>query len=204
MRFSYQAIDADGDYTNDEINAESLTEAISQLQTAGLEVQSIQQVANGLVVSPVTSSDLLTQQFESSMQSSDRLIEELDAVAKEMPASPWRGQLQRFITALQSGATAKELATEFPRWAPLLVSGRQGNGSSAGIDEPELLDQLVQEQRRQRGWWRTLVYPVVLLVLAISVTLMMSWLIVPHFAQMFGRVWAEAACTDSIGHRYLE
>jgi type II secretory pathway component PulF len=107
---------------------------------------------------------------------------ELEAIAAEVPTTPWHGQLALLIESIRQDTSAEEILSNYPAWVPLLVSGTE---SESKVNLADSLEQAADHRQVRSRAWRSLLYPLMILSLAFAVLLLISWLIVPEFSAMY-------------------
>lgn len=110
----------------------------------------------------------------------------LQAYAEEMPSGRHRRQLRAVCRVLTSGDVSKATKTlsEFPEfWIPLL------SAAATSTDPGQVLHEFLSESSRmdelRHQWGLTLIYPVLLLCLAMTVLVALSVFVIPEFRAIF-------------------
>jgi type II secretory pathway component PulF len=197
--FQFQAVNAQQQLVSGQLQAGNVAEALSQLEARGLVVQSIGYVAAGLPGAPPapaadTAADTgsgpehaaLQTYLGRVMERGQAMVPPLRAFAAELPAGRNRRQLNQAIDVLQRGDAAAA-AAQLPRlpefWIPLL------SAATASSDPGRILSQFLEESQRaselRRQWWRSLAYPVAIVLLSLAVLALLSLTVVPVFREMF-------------------
>ncbi len=199
-RFHYQALNADEQPVTGALEAANLAQAVAELELQGLSIQSIG-------TAPLTSTAsgenpfaddaaapqaaiqraALEQHLARVIERGRELLPALRAYAQELPAGRRRRELESVLEILErgdAGQAARTLGTMPGFWIPLL-------GAAASSRDPgRILREFVEESERAselaRQWWLTLAYPAFLGGLAVAVLVLLSVLVIPVFAEMFG------------------
>lgn len=144
----------------------------------------------------VSQKDLLVffRQLAVVLQSGVALAQGLDLLAENMTNKKFAGCIQRISAKLSSGEELSSSLQEYPKiFAPITIGLIQA-GEAGGILD-QVLDRiatLMEEQAKIRGQIiGALVYPILVLVLAVSVSLGLLIFIVPKFKDMFDNMGAE-------------
>lgn len=208
--FRYQALDAHGHSLAGAIDADSVQQALAELQSRGLTVQSIGQESAAhptsaestipssnaatspafVAPSPSPTHDreqsVLEQHLAAILTRGRELTPALRAYADELPAGAQRRQLLAVCRLLARGnaADASNALADLPEfWIPLL------SAATTSSDPGHVLSEFISESRRtadlRHQWWLTLAYPMVLAALALAVMLALSFFVIPEFANIF-------------------
>jgi type II secretory pathway component PulF len=198
--FHYQALNNAQSLVTGELTADSVAQAVAELQASGLTVQSIGLVASvASSAAKETAPGIVTKLPDSQAEQAalrahmTRVLEQgkliapaLAAYAEEMPVGRRRRQLQTVIDVLERGdatQAADDLALLPDYWIPLL------SAASSSRDPGRLLREFIDESRRsdelRHQWWLTLAYPIFIALMAIAVGTALSFLVVPIFSSIF-------------------
>ncbi len=203
--FYYQALDAEGQTVAGQLEADSVHDALAQLDTEGLAVQSIGltpfEPASRPIPEPSPSPSgergttepageveraVLRSHLASVLDEARAIAPALRAYAEEMPAGHRRSELRTICRVLDGGdadeaTRALESLPEY--WIPLLssatTSGDPGRVLQGFLAESHRADEL----RRQR--WAILAYPAAIALIAAGVFIAISFFIIPDFADIF-------------------
>ena len=206
-RYRYHALNADRQPVTGELSAAGFAQAISQLESQGLIVQSIVDAASDISASIGTSSPSSGESPFASQTAADRasaeqadlrlhmeqviqrgqdLLPPLRAYAAEMPRGRQRRELEAVLRVLERGdaATATTSLAALPGyWIPLL------SAASSSHDPGRVLRDFLQESQRaadlSRQWWIALAYPLFLTGIAVLVMAALSFLVIPIFRDIF-------------------
>jgi type IV pilus assembly protein PilC len=198
--FHYQALNATQSLVTGALTADSVADAVTQLQASGLTVQSIGLIPAAAspvgseappisAVSPPTSEGeqaALRAHMTRVLEQGKLVAPALAAYAEEMPSGRRRRQLQTVIEVLNRGDAAQganDLAMLPDYWIPLL------SAAASSRDPGRVLHEFIDESRRsdefRHQWWLTLAYPIFLAAMAIAVCMALSIFIVPVFSSIF-------------------
>lgn len=202
--FRYQALNADQRLVSGEVRAETVGQAISQLEADGLTVQSIGYASSASAPSePVRAKAadvppkteplstgveqaVLHAHMQKVLEQGKPLVPALRAYADEMPSSGRRRQLQTVCRILDQGDAKEATAalSALPEyWIALLSSAASSN------DPGRVLREFLEESQRtgelRRQWWLTLAYPVIVVGVAVAVLTLFSFLVIPAFRDVF-------------------
>lgn len=203
--FRYQALGADQQPISGELEAESVRQAITQLEAAGLTIQSIGYANISTLSAAPRESDALAPDKTVARGSDDgieqavlgshmaRILERgrgiapaLRAYAEEMSPGSRRRQLRTVCSVLEQGNSSEataELIKLPDYWIPLL------GGATSSADPGHVLSEFLAETERadslRRQRWQTLAYPFVVGCLALAVMILLSIFVIPVFRAIF-------------------
>jgi type IV pilus assembly protein PilC len=197
--FHYQALNATQSLVTGDLTADSVADAVTQLQASGLTVQSIGLIsATNISAAESPAADIASPSDRQAEQAAlrahmTRVLEQgkliapaLAAYAEEMPSGRRRRQLQTVIDVLNHGdatQAADELAVLPDYWIPLL------SAATSSRDPGRVLREFVDNSRRadelHRQWWLTLAYPLFIIGMALVVCIALGIFVIPVFASIF-------------------
>jgi len=202
--FHYQALNANREPITGQLPAESLAQAVAQLESQGLSVQSISSAPfpgsrggespfaadDGSGRAPVERAMIEQAALEQHMQ---RVIERgrdilpaLRAYSKELSPGRQRRQLEDVLRILERGDAAQAASTlaVLPGyWIPLLGAATSSRDPARILRE--FLDEFDRAAELHRQWWLTLTYPAILAGLAAAVLSALSIIVIPTFRDIF-------------------
>jgi type II secretory pathway component PulF len=201
-KFRYQALDSEERLVAGELEAESVQQAIAELEAGGLIVQSIGFATPAARLEQAETMAAASRHAPRSAVESERavmqahlarlltesaaIVPALAAYAEEVPSRRHRRDLQTLIRVLERGDAA-EAERAFERlpdyWIPLL------SAAAASRDPARVLRGFLEESHQadelRRQWWLTLAYPLAVACLATAVMTVISVMIIPGFHEMF-------------------
>ena len=129
--YSYEAIGSDGEMVTGEITAARVSDAISELEAQGLQVESIRAIV--AVPDLSLAKKVFYDRIDAALENRESLIPALNALADEMPQRDAARDVRQFVSELKSGATAEQFVNResTAAWLPLIV---RGLGSSSTSD----------------------------------------------------------------------
>lgn len=197
--FHYQALNATQSLVTGELTADSVADAVVQLQASGLTVQSIGLVsatnisdaetpAAGIASPPDRQAEqaALRAHMERVLEQGKLIAPALAAYAEEMPSGRRRRQLQTVIDVLNRGdatQAADELAVLPDYWIPLLSAATSSRDPGRVL--PEFVDNSRRADELHRQWWLTLAYPLFIIGMALVVCIALGIFVIPVFASIF-------------------
>lgn len=195
--FRYQALNAEQKPVTGEIEADSVTQAVERLETAGLTLQSIAYAqpsaaaegqsppTNAVAASGADDQAELRAHLATLIERAKPLTPALRAYAEELPAGKRRRQLNTLVNAIETSVEQAIAALQKlpPIWIPLLSSvasgPRPGGGLQAFLDESRRAEEL------RLQWRRALAYPLVVTAGAAAVIVFLSFVVIPVFRDIF-------------------
>jgi len=206
--FRYQALNAQQESVAGELHADSVAQALAQLEAKGLSVQSIGYVASESASAqpaptaaraagsspqsrdvPAGDSALqaaLQLHLARVLEHGGAIVPALRAYAEEMTSPHRRRQLNTVLGVLQRGDTAEAAAAlqKLPSfWIPLLGAATSSRDPGRVLREFLKESQRAEELRRQ--WWQAIAYPLFVAGCAAAVIVALSFFVIPIFREMF-------------------
>ncbi len=210
MRFRYRAYDKLGKASSDVVEADDAKEATEILRRRGLFVAEIGP-ANGSAQGPVgtrptaatgrkrgwrrTSSgrrlkDLsaFSRQLSILISTGTPLVDAVSSLARQTPPGEWRDTVEDVQKRLEEGAQLSEAMAQHPTWfdgvaRSLVSAGEQGGQLDAMM---ERLAKLTRQQQKVRASLAgAMVYPCLLIFVAILVLTAMLGFVLPRFEGLF-------------------
>lgn len=207
MKFRYKAFDKLGNATTDSVDATDAREASEILRKHGLFVSEIGPADGG--GGPSRSKGAPVKRRKGSSTSAGRRLKELSAfcrqlailietgtplvdavasLAKQTPEGEWRTVLESVLTRLEEGAQLSEAMAAHPAWfdgvsRSLVAAGEQGGQLDAMMAR---LSKLTRQQQKVRASLTgAMVYPCLLICVAIGVMIAMLGFVLPRFEGLF-------------------
>ena len=181
--YIYQAIASDGERVTGEINAARVSDAISQLEAQGLEVESIR--AANAVGHQNAERAAFYDRVNQALERRAELIPALNAIAEEMPASNASRDLRQLVHELEQSPKAEQFVARpaTASWLPVIIRGSASTSTAARY--ASLLDDAARESENRKSLRMFLAYPVFLAIFGGIVFTFLMLMVVPTFAKMF-------------------
>jgi type II secretory pathway component PulF len=203
MKFDYQAFDAAGKSVTNRVEAADANEATEALRRQGLYVTKIEPARLDYAGPGGAAADrgrrmgrgrqlknlaMFTRQLSVLMTSGTPLVQALAALERQSADKAWRGVVGALRVKVEEGATlssAMELLPDVfdPVCRSLISAGESGGSFDA------MLDRLATLTRRQmhvrNAVIGALIYPTLLVVVAVAVLTTMLLFVLPRFATLF-------------------
>ncbi len=199
MRLTYQAFDVAGKAVNGTTEAPDAAEAMESLRRQGLYVTEIRPAADaagaaartgrrmgrGRVAKNLT---MFTRQLAVLVTSGTPLVQSLGALERQSSDKAWQQVVARLRVKVEEGATLSQAMEAEPDVFDPVCRSLIAAGESGGSFD-QMLERLAALTRRQlhvrNAVVGALVYPALLVVVAIGVLAIMLLFVLPRFAGLF-------------------
>jgi type II secretory pathway component PulF len=211
MRLAYHAVDRVGHPVRDVIDAASAMEARERLRHRGLFVTEIAEAATAAPARPrersrrrsgsVKALANWSRQLCVLVRSGTPLSPALQAIEEQTGPGAWRDVLADVRRCVEEGATLSDTMARHPEIFDDVFRSLVAAGESSG-QLGQMLDRAATLARQQLKLRRTLaaafVYPALLIVVGITVTLVMLLAVLPRFAELFDSLNAPLPATTHL------
>jgi type II secretory pathway component PulF len=203
MKFAYQAFDAAGKLVSERIEAADASEATEALRRQGLYVTKIEparldyagpggaaaggakRMGRGRQLKNLA---MFTRQLSVLMTSGTPLVQALGALERQSADKAWRTVVGSLRVKVEEGATLSSAMELQPDVFDPVVRSLISAGESGGSFD-EMLDRLATLTRRQmhvrNAVIGALIYPTLLVIVAVAVLTTMLLFVLPRFATLF-------------------
>ena len=200
MKLLYHAFDKSGRQVTDTIEAASIAEATDQLRGKQLYVADIAPTEGGPTVAKplhgrlggrtkrLKNLGMFTRQLFVLVKSGTPLANALGALERQTANGAWRDVIMDLRTHLENGASLSETMELHPECFDPIYHGMVVAGESSG-NLATMLERLAE--LALKGWrlrssvMGAMIYPCLLVVVAMSVLIGMLAFVVPRFAELF-------------------
>ena len=209
--FQYIALDAKGEQTTGTVQAGSETDAVAQLRAQGLyPTQVIQEGKGNLSVAGKKAAAkargkrkargktggrikpkilmIFTRQLATLIDSGLPLLRGLTVLGKQEPNQVLRGTINSIADSVQGGSTFSESLAQHPRIFDKLYVNMVKAGELGGVLEV-VLTRLAEYQEKAHKLKNkivaAMVYPVIVMFIAVAILTFLMLFIVPKFKEMF-------------------
>lgn len=184
-KYIYEALSPTGQMISDEIVAQSVAEAIRELEERGWNVQSIRAIADAPPSVPSVDGSAFVGRLEAALAQRATLIPALEALADELSPRGAAHDVRELIVQLRGGATASDLIRHrsAASWLPLLVRGITSQSSGSGV--LQLMSDAARESDSRSHQRRSLIYPLTIFGICLVLVAIILYAIVPTFTVMF-------------------
>jgi len=198
-KYRYEARDARGQSRAGLIEAEGERDALARLRGEGLTVSEVK-VASEIVdidairirhaSRQITREQVvsLSAQLSVMLETGVPLSEALDAVVRQSKAGPLRRVVEVVVDRVNSGVSLSAAVGEFPRAFPtLMVALLRASEASGALGEMlgRVSEYLGRERQTVKQIKGALMYPAVMLTMAIGVTVFLVAWVLPRFARIY-------------------
>ena len=193
--FSYTARTAQGERRTATLEAATRDEAIAQLRRLRLAVVSLEEVAVRRTTGRVAMRDIVvfTRQFSTMINAGLPIVQALDILAKQTQNPVLQAVTRQVVFDVESGRTVAEALAKHPNAFSELYVNMVAAGEAGGILDTILLrlatfleknDALLRKVRS------AMIYPAVILTIAIGAVAVLLVFVIPTFQGMFASVGA--------------
>ncbi|MGQ0722419.1 MAG: type II secretion system F family protein [Candidatus Eiseniibacteriota bacterium] len=190
-----------GENLSGELTAKSRTELLAALRKKKIIVTSVRQKAKEVNLklpfgNGIGTKDLavFTRQFATMINAGLPLVQCLDILSRQLDKQLFRDTTKKVMNDIEAGSTLTESLAKHPKvWDELYVN-MVNAGETGGILDTILLrlaDYIEKIEALKRKIKGAMMYPAVVLFVAIGATLFMLMFIIPTFARMFADFGAE-------------
>jgi type IV pilus assembly protein PilC len=203
MKFAYQAVDGGGKVVSDTIDAADQGEAMDALRRQGLFVGDIRPATGAAALAyarpgkkgkrigtgrRLKNMTMFTRQLSVLVASGTPLVQALSALERQTKDLTWREIVTSVRTKVEEGTTLSEAMAEHPRAFDAVARSLISAGESGGSFDV-MLDRLAVLSRKQlhvrSAVVGALIYPSLLIVVAMAVLALMLLFVLPRFAGLF-------------------
>ncbi|MEN6627044.1 MAG: type II secretion system F family protein [Candidatus Sumerlaeia bacterium] len=208
VTFAYRALKADGSIAEGTIDASARPDAIHQIEGRGLTPVSVKEKSGGAAASQAQSSaenvqklkipfrvlENFTRQLSSLLAAGVPLARALQVLQREASLPAAREQWKAIYERVIDGESLADAMARFPKTFPRVYTAMVQAGETGGFLEV-VLGQIADFQNREKELRSrvksALIYPAVLLVLAIGVLVYLLTFFIPRFQKIFTGFGAE-------------
>lgn len=207
--FQYIALDSKGDQTTGTVDAGSEADAIQQLRNQGLYPTQIVEAGKGKLAAkkaakgrkkakPRTGAGIkpkslmiFTRQLATLIDSGLPLLRGLTVLGKQEPNPVLRSTINALADSVQGGSTFSEGLAQHPRIFNKLYVNMVKAGELGGVLEvvlTRLAEYQEKAQKLKNKIVSAMVYPVIVMFIAVSILVFLMLFIVPKFKEMFAEM----------------
>jgi type IV pilus assembly protein PilC len=207
--FQYLAMDAKGEQTSGTIDASNESDALAKLRQKGLYPTQIAEAGKGAKKTAKKTTGksgakaktggrikpkvlmIFTRQLATLIDSGLPLLRGLNVLGKQEPNPILRGTISALGDSVQGGSTFSESLAQHPRIFNKLYVNMVKAGELGGVLEV-VLNRLAEYQEKAHKLKNkivsAMVYPVIVMFIAVSILLFLMIFIVPKFKDMFAEM----------------
>jgi type II secretory pathway component PulF len=203
MNYAYTAYDKSGKVVSGTTEAGSSSEAGDKLRHDGLFVTQIAQADSGAPASAPSSGRArgaggrtrrlksmaaFVRQLSILVSTGTPIVEAITSLEKQTPPGHWRTSLEDMRSRIEQGASLSVALEHHPRYFDAVARSLIAAGESGGILDAMLkrLSSLARQQVRVRSMVAgAMVYPCLLITVALSVLGVMLFFVLPRFEGLF-------------------
>ncbi len=201
MKLIYTAFDKTGKSVTDTVEARDITDATEILRRQGFYVTEIRQsAAEGNVAGAMKLAGkmgagrrmknvaIFTRQLYVLLSTGTTMVDALMALERQSKDEQWRQTLQGLRTKVEEGASLSIAMSQYPHEFNAICRSLVAAGESGG-NLDIMLDRLASLTKRQMHTRSAIVgamvYPALLIVVAVAVLIMLLTFVLPRFTQLF-------------------
>ena len=190
-----------GENVSGELTVNNRNELMSQLRKKKIIVTSVKQKPKEINLKlpfsgNISTKDLaiFTRQFATMINAGLPLVQCLDILSRQLDKQTFRDITKRVMHDIEAGTTLSEALTKHPKAFDELYVNMVNAGEAGGILDTilvrlaEYIEKIEALKRKVKG---AMMYPAVVMVVALGATLFMLMFIIPTFAKMFSDFGAE-------------
>jgi type IV pilus assembly protein PilC len=224
--FQYQAMDAKGEQTSGTIDASNESDALAKLRTNGLYPTQIVEAGktakktvakkSGGKAGPKATTGgrikpkvlmIFTRQLATLIDSGLPLLRGLTVLSKQEPNPVLRGTINALADSVQGGSTFSESLAQHPKIFNKLYVNMVKAGELGGVLEL-VLTRLAEYQEKAHKLKNkivsAMVYPVIVMFIAVAILLFLMVFIVPKFKDMFAEQGGELPMISKVVFGFSE
>lgn len=210
-KFDYIALDANGNETKGSVDASTESEALNQLRSQGFYPTQISEAGKGAGKTKVGKSKgskptraaaksvakgkvnsktlmIFTRQLATLIDSGLPLLRGLNVLSKQEPNPALRATINNLADSVQSGATFSESLGGHPKIFNKLYVNMVKAGELGGVLElvlARLADYQEKAQKLKNKIVSAMIYPVIVMFIAVAIVIFLMLYIVPKFEEIF-------------------
>lgn len=218
--FQYKALDAKGDETIGNISAANEAEAVQKIRALNLHPTQIAEEGKGKITKSKTAPAakgkagkgktvkaktggrikpknlmIFTRQLATLIDSGLPLLRSLTVLAKQEPNPVLKGTINTLADSVQGGATFSESLAQHPKIFNKLYVNMVKAGELGGVLEI-VLNRLAEYQEKAQKLKNkivsAMVYPAIVMFIAVAILIFLMIFIVPKFKEMFAEMGSDA------------
>ena len=219
--YKYEIIQVDGKHKKGTLEAANEDAAMMELRASGSFVVSVSlagalekdlEITIGRVVKPRELS-VFCRQFESVLNAGVTVIEALDMLAEQTENKKFRHAIEEVRDSVQRGETLADAMAMHPKIFPELMIHMVAAGEASGsldVAFNRIGLQMEKDSHLSGLIAKSMVYPIILVIVIIAVVFILMTTIVPSFSSTFDQVGADLpaitlavmAVSDFLVHRW--
>lgn len=200
--YIYTAVTKDGKKVKGTISANTQSRAMAMLREQGLVPTKVEQqtllnkdlnISIGGGVKPRDLS-VFCRQFQSILAAGVTIVEALGMLVDQTENKVFAKTIKETQTAVQKGSTLAEAMKAHPKVYPAILVNMVEAGEASGSLEVAMERMSIQFEKSARLKAlvkKAMMYPIVIIIVAIGVLIAMSLLVIPQFAEMFSSMGSE-------------
>lgn len=205
-KYQYSALDHKGEEKIGTVEAATEQEALNQVRSLGLFPKQIVEAGKGKIAAPKGAKKgkkkgsklggkikpkvlgIFTRQLATLIDAGLPLLRSLTVLAKQEPNPVLRVTIEALADSVQGGSTFSEALAQHPRIFNKLYVNMVKAGELGGVMEVVLLRLAEYQEKAQKLKGKVksaMIYPTIVLIIAVGITVFLLLVIVPKFSKMF-------------------
>lgn len=223
MKLVYRAFDAAGKAVQGVVEAPDAAQGAEKLRREGLFVAEIgaqtharpaRRAVRGVRAGRIRTLSVFTRQLAVLVSTGTPVVEALRALERQTPEGEWRSTLADIARRVEEGAQLSEALGAHPGWfdavaRSLVAAGEQGGRLDKMLERLAAL--LRQQQKVHTALVGAMVYPCLLMVVAVGVLGVMIGFVLPRFEGLFQSLGAPLppttrvllSCSDAVRRHWM-
>ena len=193
--FTYKLITTDGKEKNGTLEAETRDKALAQLKADGSTV--IEVKTGGALNKPINigsgpkvkTRDLgvFCRQFESLLQAGVGVVPALEMLGEQTENKTLQTAVMNIRDGIQKGDTLAGAMKKESCFPPILISMMEAGEASGSLEKSlnRMAEHFDKDTRVKAMLKKAMIYPIILMVVAVGVLILMVVVVIPQFSSMF-------------------
>ncbi|MFH1459114.1 MAG: type II secretion system F family protein [Candidatus Omnitrophota bacterium] len=193
--FKYEAKDEQGNSVNDTIEAKDQLVALDMLRVKNLVIISISEIQKAKGAAKVSSKKIkpdelviFSRQLATMVNAGIPLVQSLDILSEQMESPSFQHVVATVRSDVEAGSSLSAALEKHPKVFTMLYTNMVRAGETSGMLD-EILDRLAgyleKTGQLQRKVKSAMVYPAVVSLMAVAITLVLLLKVIPTFKEIF-------------------
>ncbi|MEJ1518116.1 type II secretion system F family protein [Bacillus cereus] len=188
--FHFKALDQNGQIIEEKIETESMDQAIAEVNRRGvslIEIKPVNSIMNSLALKKVSKKELasFTKQLSYLIETGISLHKGVEIIAEQIRNPYFKSVINQIVKDIKEGIPLSEAAAKFPKVFPNAMIFQLKAAEAGGFMQEALVNisaDLEREARFAKQVKGAMMYPSVVLVVAIGIVYFMLTMVVPKMA----------------------
>ncbi|GAB6447475.1 type II secretion system F family protein [Bacillus cereus] len=188
--FHFKALDQNGQIIEEKIETESMDQAIAEVNRRGvslIEIKPVNSIMNSLALKKVSKKELasFTKQLSYLIETGISLHKGVEIIAEQIRNPYFKSVINQIVKDIKEGIPLSEASAKFPKVFPNAMIFQLKAAEAGGFMQEALVNisaDLEREARFAKQVKGAMMYPSVVLVVAIGIVYFMLTMVVPKMA----------------------